>query len=60
VMSLFEQVLHDVLPYGIFRVMTGELYFRTGALPWGGLLVSAAVSAVLLYGASFNFSQQDF
>src|SRR5262249_17408227 len=33
--------------YGIFRVMSGETYFRTGALPWTGLIAAAALSAVM-------------
>jgi hypothetical protein len=29
--------------------MDGEMYFRGDGLPWLGLLVSAAVSAAMLY-----------
>jgi hypothetical protein len=58
VLGTVEQAL--VSPYGIFRVMSGEAYFRTGHLPWSGLTASAAVSAALLYGAAMNFGQRDF
>jgi hypothetical protein len=46
--------------YGFFRVMSGWTYFRTGSLPWVGLLVSAAISAALLYSASRNVARKDF
>ena len=58
VLGSIEQVLWS--PYGIFRVMSAEAYFRTGQLPWAGLMTSAAVSATLLYGAAVNFDQRDF
>jgi len=41
-------------------VMSAETYFRTGALPWSGLLFSAAVSMALWYGAVVNMARQDF
>ena len=34
--------------FNIFAVMSGEHYFRTGALPWVGLAVSGAASAAML------------
>ena len=45
---------------GTFSVMTGESYFRTGAVPWSGLAVNAAVSAAMLYGAGMNLARRDF
>jgi hypothetical protein len=60
VLGLCEAAFRDLSPYGIFAVMDGEVYFRTGQLPWLGLLTSAALSAALLYGASVNFAHQDF
>jgi ABC-2 type transport system permease protein len=58
VLGVVEQALWP--PYGIFRLMSGEMYFRTGRLPWAGLMTSFAVSIALLYGASINFMQRDF
>jgi hypothetical protein len=55
-----EQLIPGVAPYGLFSVMRGELYFRTGALPWVGFLVSAALSALLLSAAAANFERRDF
>jgi ABC-2 type transport system permease protein len=46
--------------YGIFRVMSGEDYFRTGRLPWLGLLASATASAAMLYTAPRTLARQDF
>ena len=46
--------------YSLFRVMSGESYFRGGGLPWLGLIASAALSAAMLYGAAGNFARQDF
>lgn len=45
---------------GIYQVMSGDLYFRAGRLPWLGLAVSAAVSGALLYTAKVNFEGRDF
>ena len=56
-------VIEQVTPLagkGIFGVMSGETFFRTGALPWAGLLVSAAASAALFYGASVILERRDF
>jgi hypothetical protein len=40
--------------------MNGEVYFRTGELPWQGLLASAAASAAMLYAAAMNIAHRDF
>jgi ABC-2 type transport system permease protein len=45
---------------GVFRVMSAEAYFRSGELPWLGLLVSVVVSAALLIAATKNIARQDF
>lgn len=45
---------------GVFRVMSGETYFRSGLWPWEGLLASALASALLFYGAVWNFARRDF
>jgi hypothetical protein len=46
--------------FGTFCVMTGENYFKTGLVPWGGLVVNAAVAAAMLYGAGINLARRDF
>ncbi len=45
---------------GVFRVMSGETYFRTGALPWMGFLTTAVLASALLYGASETLERADF
>jgi len=59
-LACVDFVLRDLNHYSIFRVMSGETYFRTGALPWFGLFASAAIAAAALYGAAVNFSKRDF
>jgi hypothetical protein len=59
VVAIGEQVFRDVLPFGIFRVMSAETYFRSGTVPWVGLLATAAVSIGLLYVAAANFAVRD-
>ena len=53
-------LIEKTLPFGIFHVMSGESYFRSGALPWAGLLVAAAVSLAMQYGAAINVTRRDF
>ena len=60
VLGLCEQVPIDLASYGIFHVMSGEVYFRTGALPWMGLLTTALLSAAMLYAAAANTQRRDF
>ncbi len=54
---LIEPVLVAGAPYGIVSAMTGEAYFRTGALPWPGLVVSVTASAAMLYATMQNVNQ---
>jgi ABC-2 type transport system permease protein len=58
--AIIEQFTPNGSGWGIYRVMSGEAYFRTGSMPWTGLLVSAAASAALLYSASVNLERRDF
>ena len=60
VLALSEYVFPDLARYSLFRVMSAEVYFRGGGLPWLGLLASAAVSAAMLYAATRNIARQDF
>lgn len=55
----FVQVL-DVPALGVFQVMSGESWFRDGRLPWPGLVVTAAVSASMYYGAVVSLARRDF
>ena len=60
VVGLCEMVVPQLGRHGIFAVMSGETYFRNGALPWLGLFASAAASATMLYVAAQNLARQDF
>jgi ABC-type transport system involved in multi-copper enzyme maturation permease subunit len=44
----------------LFSVMSGESYFRTGTLPWTGLLTSAVLATALLYSAAETLERRDF
>jgi len=44
----------------VFSVMNGAQYYRTGALPWTGLLASAVVATALLYSAAETLERRDF
>jgi hypothetical protein len=59
-LALVESLVPDLSRYGLFRVISAESYFRGGALPWLGILSSAAVSVALLYSATRNIARQDF
>jgi ABC-type transport system involved in multi-copper enzyme maturation permease subunit len=46
--------------FGLFKVMSGESYFRTGALPWMGFVTSAVLASALLYSAAETLERRDF
>jgi hypothetical protein len=60
VLGLCDPFFPALSRYGLFGIMSGEVYFRGGGLPWLGLLASAAASAAMLYAASRNIARQDF
>lgn len=45
---------------GLFRVMSGESYFRNGSLPWMGFVTSAVLASALLYSAAQTLERRDF
>ena len=45
---------------GLFSLMSGESYFRTGALPWMGFLTTAVLASALLYSAAETLERRDF
>jgi ABC-2 type transport system permease protein len=60
VVAACEQVFRGLAPYSVFTVMSGDVYFRTGRLPWIGIAASLGVSAALFYVASVNLARRDF
>jgi len=55
-----ELLLRRTGAHGVFGVMSGDSYFRTGRLPWLGLFASAAASAAMLWLAALSISRRDF
>lgn len=54
-------IVSTVVPQlGIFRVMSGESYFKTGSLPWTGFLTSAVIATALLFSAAETLERRDF
>ncbi len=47
-------------PLNLFSVMNGESYFRSGTLPWVGLVTSAVLATALLYSAAETLERRDF
>jgi ABC-type transport system involved in multi-copper enzyme maturation permease subunit len=45
---------------GLFKVMSGESYFRNGSLPWMGFVTSAVLASALLYSAKETLERRDF
>jgi hypothetical protein len=60
VLALCQQVFRGLAGYSVFTVMSGEVYFRTGHLPWLGLAASVTASAAMLYLATINIARRDF
>jgi ABC-type transport system involved in multi-copper enzyme maturation permease subunit len=46
--------------FGLFRVMSGEAYFRNGTLPWMGFVTTAVLASALLYSAAETLERRDF
>ena len=60
VLALYDPFFPNLPRYSLFRLMHGEVYFRTGGLPWLELLAATALSLALLYVAMKNIERQDF
>lgn len=60
VASLSQFIFRGFEHYGIYAVMNGESYFRSGSLPWLGLFGSAVSSALLFYGAVVTLARREF
>lgn len=54
------EIVPELSRVSIFGVMSAERYFRTGGLPWLGLLLSVIASTAMLYGAARNVEHTDF
>lgn len=59
VLSIPDQILRNAR-FSIFRVMSAEVFFRRGLLPWPGLLAAAAISALLFSSAAAVLARRDY
>lgn len=46
--------------WNVYHVMSGETYFHYGQIPWLGLFVSLAVSALMLFATVRIYERRDF
>jgi len=60
VLAVVETAAGSAGRVGLFHVMSGESYFRSGAIPWIGMLVATALSAGMLYASTVNIARRDF
>ncbi|HWE50229.1 MAG TPA: hypothetical protein VG273_10590 [Bryobacteraceae bacterium] len=60
VIGLSVSAFPEASRYSPVGVMVGEDWFREGHLPWRGLLICVAASALMLYGAARNIARHDF
>jgi ABC-2 type transport system permease protein len=58
-LGLIDQILHNP-SFSLYGVMSGASYFRSGHVPWLGLLGSAAASMAFCYAAVVNIQRRDF
>jgi ABC-type transport system involved in multi-copper enzyme maturation permease subunit len=60
VLSLAEAVNPTMAQVGVYKLMSGETYFRFGHMPWQGLAIALAVSAGLIAIAVANVVRRDY
>ena len=59
--SIVDQTVRDFpSELSLFRVMSAEPYFRSGGLPWLGLVISLGLTASLFYAAKTSIARRDF
>jgi hypothetical protein len=58
--GLFTFLAGGVRRYSVFRLMTGDTYFRTGEVPWLGLAASLGVALAFLYASVRIVERRDF
>jgi hypothetical protein len=58
-LGVIDQVLRNP-SFSVYGVMSAETYFRSGRVPWPGLLGAAGASTFFFGGAMVNIQQRDF
>jgi ABC-2 type transport system permease protein len=56
----FARFFEEYPRWNVYHLMSGETYLRYGRIPWLGLLVSLAVSALLMFAAVRIYERRDF
>jgi hypothetical protein len=46
--------------WNVYRVMSGETYFRYGGIPWLGLFTSLTISVLMMFAAVRIYERRDF
>lgn len=59
-LSLVALVSRTLADHSVYGVMSGEKYFREGALPWAGLAACVALSAAMFLAALRTLERRDF
>lgn len=59
-LALVELLPSGSSTFGLYRVMSGEVYFRSGVLPWVGLGVCAVAALSMLYAATRIATARDY
>ena len=58
-LGLIDQILRNS-SFSLYGVMSAASYFRSGRVPWSGLLGAAAASTAICYAAVVNIQRRDF
>jgi hypothetical protein len=56
----FVEVAAAPTRFGIIETMTAQTYFRSGQLPWGGLIAAIVASGAMIYAGIRNIERRDF
>lgn len=59
-LAFIEPLVFGLSRFTVYETMTGEFYFRTGQLPWQGLLICGLLSASMLYASAVIAERRDF
>ena len=58
--GLLETFTDGLFGFGVFRLMSGEAWFRQNEFPWMGVLASLSATGGLIWTAALNTSRRDF
>ena len=58
--GMFTFLVDGVQRYSIFRLMTGDMYFLRGEIPWLGIAGSVCASLLLIAGSLAIVERRDY